>query len=235
MKATAALAERHNVRLHTHLAETADEEAFCLSRFGIRPLDYLDECGWLNDRTWLAHGIHFSTAEIDRLAAAGTCVTHCPCSNQLLASGFCPVCDMEQAGLRVGLGVDGSASNNGSNLISEVRTAFLLQRSRYGADRLSHNDAIRWATQGSAACLGRPELGRIVPGAVADLALFSLEDLRFSGAVDPVAAIVTCGTDRADHVMVNGRWVVENGTIPGLDIAASIRRHTDATKALHKV
>jgi 8-oxoguanine deaminase len=233
MQATAALAERFGVRLHTHLAETGDEEAFCRARFGYRPLDYLEQCGWLNQRTWLAHGIHFDAAEIARLARAGTCVTHCPCSNQILASGTCPVCEMEQAGMSVGLGVDGSASNNASNLMQEVRAAFLLQRSRYGADRISHLDALRWATEGSAGCIGRPELGRIAVGMQADLALFALDELRFSGALDPIAAVVTCGAHRADRVMIGGRWVVEDGTIPGLDIAALIRRHTAATQLLH--
>lgn len=233
MNATAALAERTGVRLHTHLAETADEEAFCLATFGCRPLDYLEQCGWLNDRTWLAHGIHFDAAEIARLAHAGTCVTHCPCSNQILASGTCRVCEMEQAGLSVGLGVDGSASNNSSNMIQEVRAAYLLQRSRYGADKVSHRDALRWATAGSAACIGRPELGRIAVGMQADLALFAMDELRFSGALDPVAAVVVCGAHRADRVMVGGRWVVEDGAIPGLDMAALVRRHSAAAKALH--
>jgi 8-oxoguanine deaminase len=233
MKATAALAEKTGVRLHTHLAETADEEAFCRSTFGYRPLDYLEQCGWLTDRTWLAHGIHFDAGEIARMARAGTCVTHCPCSNQILASGTCLVCEMEQAGMSVGLGVDGSASNNASNLMQEVRAAFMLQRSRYGADRVSHLDALRWATEGSAGCIGRPELGRIAVGMQADLALFALDELRFSGAVDPVAAVVLCGAHHADRVMVGGRWVVEDGAIPGLDIAALIRRHTAATKSLH--
>lgn len=233
MAATARLAERTGVRLHTHLAETADEEAFCLSRFGCRPLDYLDSVGWLHNRTWLAHGIHFDTGEITRLAKAGTCVTHCPCSNQILASGNCLVCEMEEAGIHVGLGVDGSASNNASNMIQEVRAAFLLQRGRYGVDKISHTDALRWATQGSAACIGRAELGRIAVGMQADLALFTLDELRFAGALDPIAALVVCGAHKADRVMVGGRWVVENGAIPGLDIAALVRRHTAAAKSLH--
>jgi 8-oxoguanine deaminase len=233
MAQTAALAERNNVRLHTHLAETADEEAFCLAKFGCRPLDYLEQCGWLNDRTWLAHGIHFDSAEIARMAKAGTCVTHCPCSNQILASGTCLVCEMEQAGIHVGLGVDGSASNNASNLMQEVRAAFLLQRGRYGVEKVSHKDALRWATAGSAACLGRPELGRIAIGAQADLALYTLDELRFSGALDPIAALVVCGAHHADRVMVGGRWVVEDGAIPGLDMAALVRRHSAAAKALH--
>jgi 8-oxoguanine deaminase len=234
MRATAALAATTGVRLHTHLAETADEEAFCQSMFGCRPLDYLEQCGWLHDRTWLAHGIHFNQAEIGRMAKAGTCVTHCPCSNQILASGTCLVCEMEQAGMAIGMGVDGSASNNASNMIQEVRAAFLLQRSRYGADRVSHLDALRWATQGSAACIGRnAELGRIAVGMQADLALFAMDELRFSGALDPVAAVVLCGAHKADRVMVAGRWVVEDGAIPGLDMAGLIRRHNAAAKALH--
>jgi 8-oxoguanine deaminase len=233
MTQTAALAERTGVRLHTHLAETADEEAFCLSMFGCRPLDYLERCGWLSDRTWLAHGIHFNAAEVARMAKAGTCVTHCPCSNQILASGTCMVCEMEEAGMHVGLGVDGSASNNASNLMQEVRAAFLLQRLRYGVEKVSHKDALRWATQGSAACIGRPELGRIAVGMQADLALFTLDELRFSGALDPIAALVVCGAHRADRVMVAGRWVVEDGAIPGLDMAGLIRRHTAAAETLH--
>jgi 8-oxoguanine deaminase len=224
MRATAELAARTGVRLHTHLAETEDETAYCQQMFGRRPLDYLDEVGWLHDGVWLAHGIHFDADEIARLARAGVAVTHCPCSNQLLASGHCPVCDLERAGVRVGLGVDGSASNNASNLMQEVRAAFLLQRHRYGIERVSHRDALRWATEGSAACIGRPELGRIAPGLAADLALFRLDELRFAGAMDPLAALVLCGAHRADRVMVAGRWVVQDGAIPGLDIAALIRR-----------
>ena len=233
MAATASVARRTGVRLHTHLAETADEEAYCLAKFGCRPLDYLEQCGWLTNRTWLAHGIHFDTNEIARLAKAGTCVTHCPCSNQILASGTCRVCELERAGVHIGLGVDGSASNNASNMMQEVRAAFLLQRSRYGVEAVSHHDALRWATAGSAACIGRPELGRIAVGMQADLALFTLNDLRFSGALDPIAALVVCGAHHADRVMVAGRWVVRDGVIPGLDMAALIQRHTEAAKALH--
>ena len=234
MRATAELAARRGVRLHTHLAETRDETEFCLARFACRPLDYLEDAGWLHDGVWLAHGVHFDTGEITRLARAGVCVTHCPCSNQVLGSGHCPVCDMEAAGLRVGLGVDGSASNNASNLMQEVRAAFLLQRHRYGVARVSHRDALRWATEGSAACIGRPELGRIAPGAAADLALYRLDvDLRFAGARDPLAALVLCGAHRADRVMVGGRWAVEDGAIPGLDIAALVARQAAETARLH--
>ena len=185
--------------------------AICQEIHKCRPLDYLEDCGWLNERTWLAHGIHFNSDEIVRLARAGTTVSHCPCSNQTLASGTCPVCAMEEAGVRIGLGVDGSASNDASNLMQEVRAAFLLQRGRYGVGKVSHRDALRWATKGSAACVGRTDIGEIAVGALADLALFKLDELRFSGSGDPLAALVLCGAHRADRVMVGGRWIVENG------------------------
>lgn len=225
MRRTAELAERLDVRLHTHLAETEDENRFCVETFGCRPLDYLEECGWLGPRTWLAHGVHFNPAEIGRMARAGTAVTHCPCSNQVLASGHCPVHGMERAGMSVGLGVDGSASNDGSNLMQEVRAAFLLQRHHYGVTKVSHRDALRWATAGSAACLGRPDLGIIAPGQQADLALFALDELRFAGHGDPLAALVLCGAHRADFVMVGGTWRVQNGAIPGLDLPRLIHSH----------
>jgi 8-oxoguanine deaminase len=232
MRQTAELAGRRGVRLHTHLAETEDEAAFCQDRFGCTPLDYLDECGWMRPGTWLAHGIHFSDTEITRLGRAGVGITHCPCSNQLLASGTCRVCSLEAAGVPVGLGVDGSASNDASNLMQEIRAAMLLQRAANGIEAVSHRDALRWATTGSADCIGRPELGRIIPGAAADLALFTLDELRFSGAADPIAALVLCGAHRADRVMVAGRWVVEDGAIPGLDLDELRRRHQAAASSL---
>ena len=232
MRDTAALAEQKGVRLHTHLAETADEAAFCQARFGCTPLDYLEQCGWLRPGIWLAHGIHFTAPEIARLGRARVGVTHCPCSNQLLASGVCRVCELEAAGVPVGLGVDGSASNDASNLMQEVRAGLLMQRGANGVEAVGHLDALRWATQGSADCLGRPELGRIAVGAAADLALFTLDELRFSGAGDPLAALVLCGAHRADRVMVAGRWVVEDGSIPGLDLPALIARHGLAARRL---
>jgi 8-oxoguanine deaminase len=232
MRATATLAQRLDVRLHTHLAETEDENRYCLELHQCRPLDYLEACGWLGERTWLAHGVHFNADEFKRLARAGTAVTHCACSNQVLASGTCPVCEMEEAGVAVGLGVDGSASNDSSNLMQEVRAAFLLQRGRYGIGKVSHRDALRWATKGSAACVGRADVGEIGFGMQADLAFFKLDELRFSGSGDPLAALVLCGAHRADRVMVGGRWIVENGQIPGLDVADLIRRHSAAARKL---
>jgi 8-oxoguanine deaminase len=232
MRATADLARKHDVRLHTHLAETEDENAFCNELYGCRPLDYLETCGWLDARVWLAHGIHFKAEEMPRLAKAGVSISHCACSNQVLASGHCPVCDLEASGVAIGIGVDGSASNDGSNLMQEVRAAFLIQRARYGVTKVSHKDALRWATKGSAACVGRPELGRIAVGKRADLALFKLDELRFSGHGDPLAALVLCGAHRADRVMIDGRWTVEDGAIPGLDLADLIRRHQAAARTL---
>ena len=232
MRSTADLAGRLNVRMHTHLAETEDENRYCQEIHHCRPLDYLENCGWLNDRVWLAHGIHFNAGEMKRLARAGTTISHCPCSNQTLASGTCPVCAMEQAGVRIGIGVDGSASNDGSNLMQEVRAAFLLQRSRYGVKAVSHIDALRWATKGSAACVGRTDIGEIAVGKMADLALFKLDELRFSGSGDPLAALVLCGAHRADRVMVGGRWIVENGEIPDLDLGALMKRHSAAARKL---
>ena len=233
MRATADLANKLDVRLHTHLAETEDENKFCQQMYGCRPLDYLEQSGWLNARTWLAHGIFFNADEMKRLGKAKTTISHCACSNQILASGCCPVCEMEEAGVGIGLGVDGSASNDGSNLMQEVRAAFLLQRARYGVTRVSHKDALRWATKGSAACVGRPELGEIAVGKAADLALFKLDELRFSGHGDPLAALVLCGAHRADRVMVAGNWAVIDGAIPGLDVPDLIRRHSSAARAMH--
>jgi 8-oxoguanine deaminase len=234
MRSTADLAAQMEVRLHTHLAETEDENRYCTEIYGCRPLDYLENCGWLGDRTWLAHAVHFNADEIARLGQARTAISHCACSNQVLASGHCPVCDMEASGVKVGLGVDGSASNDASNMVQEVRAAFLLQRQRYGI-KVSHRDALRWATKGSAACIGRPSLGEIKPRNIADLAFFKLDELRFSGHGDPIAALVLCGAHKADRVMVGGHWVVEDGRIPGLDIEQLIRRHSAAARRLQKL
>ncbi len=225
MKASADLAQREGVLLHTHLAETHDETDFCQQRFGLRPLDYLDSVGWLHERTWLAHGIHFDTEEVARLGANGVGICHCPSSNMILASGICPTLGLENAGSPVGLGVDGSASNDGSNMIQEVRMAFLLQRLNEGADKVSHLDALRWATQGSACCLGRNDIGDIAVGMQADIALFNLDEPRFSGHGDPLAALILCGAHKADHVMVKGQWRVVDGVIPGLDMERLLAHH----------
>jgi 8-oxoguanine deaminase len=234
MTDTAELARRNNVRLHTHLAETNDETAYCEREFGKRPLDYLEQVGWLQNDVWLAHGIFFNDDEIARLGVAGTGVTHCPSSNMVLASGQCRVLDLEQAGCAVGLGVDGSASNDGSNMIQEVRQALLLQRLRYGSAQVSHFDALRWATTGSAQCLGRADIGAIAVGMQADVALFKLDQAKFSGAGDPLAALVLCGADAADAVMVAGNWRVKDRELVDIDLSELMHRHGEAAKILTK-
>ncbi|WP_313517917.1 8-oxoguanine deaminase [Pseudomonas sp.] len=232
MSASAALAEAEDVRLHTHLAETLDEEDFCLQRFGLRTVDYLYSVGWLGPRTWLAHGIHFNPDEITRLGAAGTGICHCPSSNMRLASGICPTVELEAAGAPIGLGVDGSASNDASNMILEARQALYLQRLRYGAERITPELALGWATRGSAKLLGRSDIGELAVGKQADLALFKLDELRFSGSHDPLSALLLCGADRADRVMVGGQWRVIDGQVEGLDLQALIARHREAARAL---
>ena len=232
MADTALLARRHGARLHTHLAETRDEIAYCQDTFGCRTVDYLERVGWLAGDVWLAHGVHFDRDEITRLGAAGVGVAHCPSSNQVLASGFCPVPELERAGVAVGIGVDGSASNDHSNLMQEVRQAFLAQRATHDAPAVTHLDALRWATAGSAACVGRDDLGVIAEGRRADLALFKLDELRFSGAGDALAALVLCGAHRADRVMVEGRWVVVDGALPGEDLGALMEEHGAAARRL---
>jgi 8-oxoguanine deaminase len=228
---TAALAEKHDCRLHTHLGETHDENDYCLHHFGCRPLDYLEQVGWLNDRVWLAHGIHFDDHEIARLGKHGIGVCHCPTSNMVLSSGICRTLDMEAAGVTIGLGVDGSASNDSSNLMESVRHAFLLGRLAYSASSITHLDALRWATEGSAACLGRSDIGKIEPGRQADLALFALDDLRFSGAGDPIAALVLCGAHRADRMMIAGQWRVVDGMPVGIDLERLRHEHGQAASA----
>lgn len=233
MRESAAMAERLDVRLHTHLAETLDEEAFCLNMFGMRTVDYLESVGWLNHRTWLAHGIHFNTEEIQRLGQAGVGICHCPHSNMRLASGICPTLDLMQAGAHIGLGVDGSASGDASNLILETRQAMYLQRLKYGAEKITPELALGWATQGSAKLLGREQdLGQLAVGYQADLVFYKLDELRFSGSHDPIAALLLCGADQAEHVMVGGEWVVKNRQIQGIDLEKLQAEHRIAAKKL---
>ncbi|MDM9650945.1 8-oxoguanine deaminase [Pseudomonas wenzhouensis] len=232
MRQSAELAEELDVRLHTHLAETLDEEDFCLRQFGLRTVDYLDSVGWLGPRTWLAHGIHFNPEEIARLGAAGTGICHCPSSNMRLASGICPTLDLQAAGAPIGLGVDGSASNDASNMILEARQALYIQRLRYGAEAITPQRVLGWATRGSARLLGRSDIGELAVGKQADLALFKLDELRFSGSHDPLSALLLCGADRADRVMIGGRWRVIDGQIEGLNVAQLIADHRQAAKQL---
>jgi 8-oxoguanine deaminase len=210
MQDTAKLAKDNNVMLHTHLAETEDENDFCMRQYGMRPLDYLEHCNWLGNKTWLAHGIHFNQDEINRLGKASVGIAHCPSSNMLLASGICPTVELEAAGCNLGLAVDGSASNDCSNMIQEVRQSLLQQRLLYGAEVITAERVLGYATTGSAAVLHRPTIGQFAPGMQADLALFSLDELRFSGVGSPLDGLVTCGANKVNKLMVAGKWLIEN-------------------------
>ena len=232
MTASAALAKRRGVLLHTHLAETEQENAFCQESLGCRPLDYVEDCGWLETKAWYAHGIHFTPDEHQRLARAGAGVASCSHSNMHLSSGICSGCELEAAGVGLGLGVDGSASNDASNMMQEVRAAWLIQRLKYGSSAVSWQDALRWGTAGSADLLGRSRLGRIAEGMAADLALFRLDEPRFSGAGDPLAALVVCGAHRAEAVMVAGRWRVRDAALVDQDIHSIMQRHQAAARLL---
>lgn len=235
MQATSTLAVKHNVRLHTHLAETINEENYCLQKFGLRTVDYLESVGWLSERTWLAYGIHFNKEEVQKLGKSNVGICHCPTSNMMLASGICHNLELEKAGCAIGLGVDGSASNDGSNMIAEVRQAMYLQRLRYCASKVTHQRAYHWATKGSAKLLGRDDIGEVAVGKQADLALFKLDEMRFSGHHDPLAALILCGTQKADRVMVAGQWRVVDGRIMGLDEAELIHRHKKSAYELRQL
>lgn len=225
MRLTAELAQAKGVRLHTHLAETLDEEDFCLQRFGGRPVDYLEQVGWLHDGVWLAHGIHFSAAEIARLGAARVGVAHCPSSNMRLGSGIANIPALRNAGCPVSLAVDGSASNDTSHLLAEARQALLLGRLARGAESMTVMDALHLATVGGAACLGRTDIGTLAPGKAADLAIFALHDIGYAGAGDPVGALLLCHPTRVETLIINGRVVVEAGQLRTLELSSTLAAH----------
>jgi len=231
---SAKLAKQYDVCLHTHLAETIDEEEFCLKKFGMRTVDYLEHTNWLHNKTWLAHGIHFNDEEIQRLGKANVGICHCPTSNMMLASGICKTLELEKAGAVIGIGVDGSASNDGSNMIQEVRMAMYLQRLKYGSSKITHQKAYEWATKGSAQVLRREDIGEIALGKEADIAMFKLDELKFSGSHDPLAALLLCGAQKAHRVMIAGKWKVIDGEILNLDIKQLQFEHTNQAKNLYK-
>jgi len=207
MRDTAALARRHGVRLHTHLAETRDENDYCLSIYGQRPLDFLESVGWLADDVWLAHGIFFDDAEVARLGRAGVAIAHCPTSNMRLGSGVCRVRDLRAAGVPVGLAVDGSASNDGSHLLAELRQTLLLHRVIHGPSAMRVQEVLEMATLGGAGCLGRDDIGAVEPGRACDLALFALDDPGYDRVGDRVAALLLCQPTSARAVVVGGQVV----------------------------
>ena len=233
MRKTAELARKYGVLLHTHLAETLDEERFCLERFGVRPVQYLEELGWLEGDVWLAHMVHVNADEVKRIAEAGVGVAHCPSSNMLLGSGAAPVVEMLEAGVKVGLAVDGSASNDHSNMIREARQAMLVSRMRYGAEAMPARRALRMATMGGAQVLHREaEIGSLEPGKCADLSLWDISRLEFSGAADPVAGLLHCGAQYAELVMVNGEVLVRGGRLVNEKLYDYIARHREIARRL---
>ncbi len=214
MRESAALARKHRVRLHTHIAETLDEESYCRQKFGRRPVELLQDLDFLGPDVWLAHCVHLDAEDIRRIGKSQTSVAWCPTSNARLGSGIAPARELLDAGVTVGLAVDGSASNDSGNLLAEVRQALLITRAQKGPAAMTAREALRVATRGGAACLGRDDIGSIAVGKRADIALFSLDELGFRGAeADPVAALVFCSPTRVRHLFVEGRPVVKDGRL----------------------
>jgi cytosine/adenosine deaminase-related metal-dependent hydrolase len=222
MRESASLARQHGLRLHTHLAETIEEQRDCLARFGRRPVDVVDDLGWLAPDVWVAHGVHLDDDEIRRLSASETAVAHCPSSNNRLATGFCRVTDLRKAGVAVGLGVDGVASNEVGGLFPELRQALYSARQRVGrADAMLPPEALWLATEGGAACLGLEDQGRLEVGARADVVVWPADDL--ADVPDPIDGLVLGPDRRAQHVLVDGEPVVTDGELVGVDLAAARR------------
>jgi len=234
MAESAALARRHGVRLHTHVAETLDEEKFCLERFGKRPMQLMEDLGWTGDDVWFAHGIHLDDAEVGRVAETKTGIAHCPSSNMRLGAGACRVADLLRAGARVGLGVDGAASNEYANLTGEVHQALLLARVHGGPGALDARSAWRLATQGGAECLGRDDCGALAPGKCADVALFRVDDLAHRGIADRLAGLALAPPSRAEAVVVDGRVVVREGRLVTADEEEIAREIGAASARLRK-
>jgi len=235
MRESIAMARRYGVGNHTHLAENMDDHRYVMGRFGMSSVKMAESLGWVGPDVWYAHGVVLDDDDIEIMAATGTAIAHCPCSNQFLASGICKVNPMLKKGVTIGMAVDGSASNNSSNMLDEVRTALLLQRVAYGADALAPTQALELATLGSARLLNRPELGVIAPGKAADLIAVNLGRLSFAGGLhDPVAALVLCASGQVDLSIVNGRVRVENGQLVDVDLPALIERQNRLAENLVK-
>jgi cytosine/adenosine deaminase-related metal-dependent hydrolase len=254
MKDSAALARQYKVKLHTHLCESLDEERYTLKRFSMRPVDWMETLGWLGDDVWFAHAIHVDDDEIRKFAKAGCGAAHCPCSNMRLGSGIAPIKKYMAAGVKVGLGVDGSASNDSSNMLAEARQAMLLARLRLGLlppegpqkymhlspshpvrakEWMTAREVLEIATLGGASVLGRSDIGSLEPGKCADFFSLDLNTLGFAGALhDPVAAVVFCATQSARHTVINGRQIVKDGTIVTMDMQPVIATHNECAAKL---
>jgi 8-oxoguanine deaminase len=234
LRDTRELATQHGVCCHTHVAETLDEEAFCLERYGRRPVEYLADLGWLGEDVSYAHGVHLTDEEMRLFAQTGTGVAHCATSNMRLGSGIAPVARMLELGVKVGLAVDGSASNDSSHMLNEARMALLLQRVKHGPASLSARQVLELATLGGASLLGRDDIGTLALGKAADLIAIDLERVEYAGTGDPVAAVVFCGPPGVDLSIVNGHILVENGALVSLDLGAVVRDHNRMALAMRQ-
>lgn len=233
MRASAAFARERGLHLHTHVAETLDEEEFCLRKFGVRPAELMRELGWLGPDVWWTHCVHLNEDEVRLMAETGTGVSHCPSSNMRLGSGIAPIRAMMDAGVNVGLGVDGSASNDSSHMLAEARQALLLQRVKLGASALSAEEALWLATRGGAAVLGRDDVGALAPGMAADFIGVRLDRLAFAGCqADPLAALVFCEPPQVDLSVINGCVVVEDARLRTVDLPATIAHHNRLAQEL---
>ncbi|CAB3748129.1 8-oxoguanine deaminase [Paraburkholderia humisilvae] len=233
MRESAALARHYRVSLHTHRAENTNDVAYSREKFGMTPAQYAHDLGWVGRDVWHAHCVQLDDAGIDLFARTGTGVAHCPCSNMRLASGIAPVKRMRLAGVPVGLGVDGSASNDGSQMVAEVRQALLLQRVGFGPDAMTAREALEIATLGGATVLGRDDIGVLAPGMAADFVSFDLRQPLFAGALsDPVAALVFCAPSQVAHSVIGGRQVVKNGVLSTVELGPLIERHNRLARQL---
>jgi cytosine/adenosine deaminase-related metal-dependent hydrolase len=233
MRQSAALARALGVRLHTHLAETIDEEQFCLEKFGHRPAAYMETLDWVGGDVWFAHSVHVNDAEIQMYAHTGCGVAHCPASNMRLASGIAPVVKYRAAGVKVGLGVDGSASNDGSHMLGEARQALLLARVLGDPGALTARQALELATLGGAAVLGRDDIGSLAPGKCADFFAINLNRLDYAGALhDPVAAVIFCAPQKADYTVIHGKVIVREGRLTTIEVPVVVERHNQIAREM---
>jgi 8-oxoguanine deaminase len=233
LKDSAAYARQHGLGLHSHCAETVEEDAYSIEHFGMRPLRYFAECGWDFEGVWFAHGIHFDDAEVAWLGERGIGISHCPNANMRLGSGICRVNDLLAAGAKVAIGVDGSASNDSGHLLGELRQALMLARVRYGAPALSALDALAIGTTQGASLLRRPDIGSLEPGKCADVAIFPAVDLFSSGCENPVDALLLCHARQVDSLVIGGKVRIANGAFLGVDVKDLIARHSERARQLH--
>ena len=233
MRESAAMARSYGVGLHTHLAENAEDIEYGLQQFGMRPGEYVEAVGWTGDDVWHAHCVQLNSEEINLFAKTGTGIAHCPCSNMRLASGIAPVRQMLDTGVKVGLGVDGSASNDSGNMLNEARQTMLLQRVNSKASAMTAREALKVATKGGASVLNRDDIGMLVPGYAADITAFKRDNVDFSGSDwDPVASLVFCGPSKANYTIINGKIVVSEGQLTSIPMEKLVHEHSKLSRDL---